>query len=158
MKKFQFRLERVLRYHQQKLKQAELRTALAAAERNTAQAAVVRCQQQIDQACELNESAGSLINPASRTNLTAHVEQLGAILKSARERLKNADLRFRETEKVRAEISQEVEGFSRLRDLRRQEHRDEISRQQQIDLDEVVMRRWSAGNSDDEYLAAGISE
>ncbi len=158
MKKFEFRLERVYRYNQQRLKQAELRVAQAASEREFARAAVADCELQIDRACQLNETEGSLINPSIRANLTAHVEQLAVILAAARERLKGSELRFRETERVRAEISQDVEGFSQLRDLRRHEHRDEMARQQQIDLDEVVMRRWSANGADDPMLSTGMSE
>jgi len=158
MKKFQFRLERVFRYHQQRLKQAELRLAQAALERDSAHAAVLHCQQQIERACQLNESVGTLINPAIRTNVTAHVEQLGEILLLARERLKVAEQRFRETNRVREEITQDVEGLSGLRDMRRLEHRDEVIRMQQIDLDEVVMRKWSARDADDTLFSTGIPE
>lgn len=154
MKKFQFRLERVLRFHQQRLKQAELRVAQAAMERDAARTSVANWQKQIDRACQSKETAGSLINPATRTNLTAHLEQLGNSLALARERLKAADQRFRETERVRAEITQDVEGLSQLRQTRQQEHRDEINRQLQIEIDEIVMRKWSARNGDDTLLLA----
>ncbi len=157
MKKFQFRLERVFRYHQQRLKQAELRLAQAAMERDAAQAAVLRCQQQIEQACRLNESVGGLINPAIRANVTAHLEQLGRILATSRERLKVSEQRFRETDRVRAEITQDVEGFTHLRNLRRDEHRDEVNRQFQIEIDEVVMRRWSVDGADDPLPSTGMS-
>lgn len=155
MKKFQFRLERVYRYHQQRLKQAELRLAQAVMERDIAQAAVADCRQQIERACQLNETVGGLINPAIRANVTAHLEKLALILKAAEERLKISEQRFRELDRVRAEITQDVEGFTHLRDLRREEHRDEVNRQQQIELDEVVMRQWSRH---DVGLSAGLSE
>ena len=158
MKKFQFRLERVFRYHQQRLKQADLRVAQAAMERNTAETAVHHWIQLIERACQLNETVGSLINPAIRENVTAHLEQLGANLAAAKERLKVSEQRFREQERLRAEIIQDVEGLTHLRDLRRQEHRDEVNHQQQIELDEVVMRRWSADNADDTSLSAGMSQ
>lgn len=155
MRKFQFQLERVFRYHQQRLKQVELRLTQASLERTAAIGAVLGIQQQIDQSCRLDESAGTLINPAIRTNLTAHVEMLGKTLAKAKERLKAAEQRFREIEQSRSEVSQAVEGLSHLRDLRRQEHHDEVSRQQQIDLDEVVMRQWSSRDSDDSLLSTG---
>jgi flagellar export protein FliJ len=158
MKKFHFRLERVFRYHQQRLKQADLKLAQAAMEREKANAGVLDCLRQIERACQLNETVGGVINPAIRANVTAHVEQLGQILAAARERLKLAEQRFRETERVRADISQDVEGFTQLRDLRKQEHRDEVNRQQQIELDEVVMRQWSADGADDTLLTTGMSE
>jgi len=158
MKKFQFRLERVFRYHQQRLKQVELKLAQAAMERTSAENAVRHWLQQIEQSCQLNESVGGLINPAIRANVTAHLEQLGVILATARERLKVSEQRFREQERLRAEITQDVEGLTHLRDMRRQEHRDEVNRQQQIELDEVVMRRWSALEADDTFMSAGMSE
>ena len=155
MKKFQFRLERVFHYHKQRLKQAELRLAQAVMERDAAQAAVADCLRRIDEACHLNEQVGQLINPAIRANFTAHVEQLGGILATARERLKVSELRFRESERVCAEITRDVEGFTHLRDVRQQEHREEVNRQQQIELDEVVMRQWSRH---DEGPWSGTSE
>jgi flagellar export protein FliJ len=154
MKKFQFRLDRVLRYRQQQLKQAELQMARAVRELDAAKTIVVSWQQQIDVACQSKETAGTLIIPATRANLTAHLEQLGNSLAIARERLQGAEQRFRETERVRAEISQAVEGLSQLRQLQQREHRDEINRQLQIDIDEIVMRKWSARNGDDTLLLA----
>jgi|GEM_PF-2282684 flagellar biosynthesis chaperone FliJ len=158
MKKFNFRLERVFRYHQQRLKQAELRLAQAAMERNNADNAVRHWLGQIERACQLNETVGGLINPAIRANMTAHLDQLAANLAAARERLKVSEQRFREQERVRAEITQDVEGFTKLRDLRRQEHRDDVIHQQQIELDEVVMRRWSKQGADDSLLTPEMSE
>lgn len=158
MKKFQFSLERVLRYHEQRLKQAELRVAVAAAERNAAQTAVFDCEQRIEQACQTSETVGAIINPAIRTNVAALVEQLSKILKTAQERLKAAEQRFRETDQVRIQIDRDLEGFKQLRDLRRQEHRDEVNRQQQVELDEVVMRRWSAESATDAFQATEMLE
>ena len=103
MKKFQFPLERILRYHQQRLKQAELRVAQAAMERNAAQTAVQECLTQIDRACQINEVVGGLINPAIRANVTAHLEQLSRNLLAFKDRLKIAEQRFRESDRVRAE-------------------------------------------------------
>ena len=55
---------------------------------------------------------------------------------------------------MRAEITQAVEGLAQLRQMRQTEHRDEINRQLQIELDEIVMRKWSARNGDDTLLLA----
>lgn len=154
MKKFQFRLERVLRYHQQRQKQADLRLAQAAMARDAAQNDVYACQKEIELACRLNETVGGAVNPAIRTNVTIHLERLGTILVAAKERLKVCEGQFREQERVRAEITRDVEGVSHLRDLRRREHLDEVNRRMQIDLDEVVMRQWSSSHEDD--LPSGI--
>jgi flagellar export protein FliJ len=158
VKKFQFRLERVLRYHQQRLKQAELKVAQAAMERDAAQARVRECQEQIEQACELNETVGGLINPMVRANVMAHVEKLVKTLAQAREKLKLAEQQFRDTDRVRNEIAQDVEGLLLLRKQQRLEHSDEATRQQQIELDEVVMRQWSSHSADEPSLPAGMPE
>ena len=158
MKKFQFPFERILRYHQQRLKQAELRLSQAAMERTAAQNAVLDCQQQIDRACQISETVGGLINPTIRSNLATLVERLSKTLAVLRDRLKAAELRFRETEQVCAEITREVEGFQQLRNLRREEHHNEVMRQQQIELDEVVMRKWSVRLADDPALPTGTRE
>jgi flagellar export protein FliJ len=158
VKKFQFRLERLLRFHQQRQKQAELHLGQAASERAAALAERHRIQQQIDRGCQLNESVGGSIDPGARCNGVWHVEQLGRVLTVAQEKLKQADQRFREADRVRTEITQSVEALLHLRSQQRNEHRDEASRQQQIELDEVVMRQWSTDDEQDVVVPAGLME
>ena len=158
MKKFQFRLERLLRFHQQRQKQAELRLGQAALERERELAEVSRIQSQVDRACQLNESVGGLIDPGARLNAVWHVEQLGQVMTAAQEKLKLADQRFREADQARMEITQSVEGLLHLRGQQRNEHRDEAARQSQIELDEVVMRQWSVDDENDIVLPAGLME
>ncbi|MEK6257846.1 MAG: hypothetical protein AABP62_04420 [Planctomycetota bacterium] len=158
MKKFLFRLERLLRFHQQRQKQAELHLGQAALERELALAEVNRIQQQIERACQLNESVGGSIDPRARINAVWHVEQLGRVLTAAQEKLKLADQRFREADRERVEITQSVEGLLHLRGEQHNEHRDEAARQQQIELDEVVMRQWSTDDEHDVVMPAGRME
>lgn len=158
MKKFLFRLERLLRFHQQRQKQAELRVGQAALERAAALADQVRIQHQIERACQLNESVGGLIDPGARLNAVWHVEQLGLVLTAAQEKLKLADRRFRDAERERMEITKNVEGLLHLRAQQQSEHRDEAARQQQIELDEVVMRKWSVNDQHDLVVPAGLVE
>lgn len=143
MKKFTFPLARVLRFHQQRLKQVELRLAKLAAERDAALSEVKRLMSAIDRECQLNEFVGGTINLGARLNSVRHLEQLGRVLTPAQERLKQAEGRFREVDHERIAIQKQVEGFSQLRDQQRLQHHDEATRLQQIDLDEVVMRMWS---------------
>ena len=148
MKKFQFSLERLLRFHQQRQQQAELKLRQAAMVRETAAAEIDYVRQQIAGACQLKEVVGGEINPSSRMNAARLVEVLGQTLTAAQEKLKAADQRFREVREECTEVTQSVEAFLHLRDQQRIEHRDEATRQQQIELDEVVMRRWSGTTSD----------
>jgi flagellar biosynthesis chaperone FliJ len=141
----------------QRLKQAELKVAQAARERDFAKTSVDHFIMLIDQACQSDMAAGTLINPSVRSNLTEHVERLRGMLSTAQERLKVSEQRFRETERVRAEIHQEAEGFTQLRKLRAEEHQDEVNRRQQIELDEVVMRKWSVNSADDDSPPTGFT-
>jgi len=158
MKKFQFRLERVLRYHKQRLKEAEMRMSQALREKEAVTQVVRAYELQIEEAGHSKERVGGLINPAIRANLTAHLEYLAANLAVNKERLKLAEQRFRETDRERSEINSEVERLSQFRDQQRHEHHAEVMRMQQIDLDEVVMRKWSLNGADDPLLSAGMSE
>lgn len=135
-----------------------MRMALALRERDAAAQVVRAYEQQIEEAGRTNERVGGLINPAIRTNLTAHLEYLATNLATNKERLKLAEQRFRETDRVRTEINCEVERLSQFRDEQRQAHHAEVVRLQQIDLDEVVMRQWSSNGADDSLLSTGMSE
>ena len=155
MKKFQFSLERLLRFHQQRQKQAELKLRQAALERAAAAAEVDRLQQQITEACQLQEVEGKVIDPDTRVNSARLVEFLTRTLTLAQEKLKAADQRFREVREECTKVTQSVEAFLHLRAQQRIEHRDETNRQQQIELDEVVMRRWSGTGLEESALPIG---
>ncbi len=157
MQKFQFSLERLLRFHQQRLKQAELKLRHAAMERAAAVAEVERVERQIEEACRLNEAAGSWIEPAARINSARLLDVLSQTLTVAQEKLMGADQRFREVREECTKVTQSVDAFQHLRHTKRIEHRDEANRQQQIELDEVVMRRWSASGLDEPALPTGLT-
>ena len=148
MKKFQFRLQRLLWYHQQRQKLAEVTLQQAAIQREAAFAEVQDVQQQIERACRLPEQVGRLVDLSARQNVVAHLQTLDRTLTAAEEKLKLTDQRLREANQVRTEITKNVEGLLHLRVQQQEEHRDEVSRQQQIVLDEVVMRQWSMRDAD----------
>ena len=148
MKKFQFRLQRLLWYHQQRQKLAEVTLQQAAMQREAAFAEVQDVQQQIERACRLPEQVGRLVDLSARQNVVAHLQTLDRTLTAAEEKLKLTDQRLREANQVRTEITKNVEGLLHLRVQQQEEHRDEVSRQQQIVLDEVVMRQWSMRDAD----------
>ncbi len=148
MKKFQFRLQRLLWYHQQRQKQAEVNLQQAAMQREAAFVEVQTVQQQIDRACRLPEQVGRLVDLSARQNAAAHLQALSRTLTAAEEKLKLTGQRLREADQVRTQITKEVEGLLHLRALQLAEHRDEVNRQQQIVLDEVVMRQWSMRDAD----------
>ena len=143
MKKFQFRLQRLLWYHQQRQKQAEVVLQQAVMQRELAFAEVHSIQAEIDRACQLPEAVGMPVNISSRENIVQHLRILGQTLTAAQEKLKQCEQRLREANQVCTEITRDVEGLLHLRAQQLAEHTDEVARQQQIVLDEVVMRQWS---------------
>ena len=143
MKRFQFRLEKLLRYHQQRQKQADLALSRASMDRDNAQAEVTHLHEQIQNACRLNEAVGQPIEPIRREQSLRHAEQICQTLQVAEEKLKAAERRFREAQRQRTAITQDVEMLLHLRTRELTEHQDETARRQQIELDEVVMKQWS---------------
>ena len=143
MKRFQFQLDKLLRYHQQRQKQAELLMSRAAREQEVARAAVRELERRIERACRLPERVGRSIEPALREQSLRHAQQLGESLQVSLESLKGAERRFREAQKHYTVVTQQVEALLHLRSQRWQEHLDEATRQQQIELDDVVMKQWS---------------
>ncbi len=148
MKKFEFRLQKLLWYHQQRQKQAEVQLQQAAMQREAAAAEVQRVEHQIDEACRLRESAGSLINIGVRQSIADHLQALGRTLTAAREKLQKTEVRLREANQVCMQIEKDVEGLLHLRAQQFEEYQDGIAHQQQIALDEVVMRQWSMRDAD----------
>lgn len=143
MKRFQFQLEKLLRYHQQRQKQAELLMVRAGRELEATQAAVQDLERQIDTTCRLPERIGQPIEPALREQSLRLAHQLCETLRSAQDRLKAAERRFREAQGQHTAVTQQVEALLLLRSQRWQEHLDEANRQQQIELDDAVMKQWS---------------
>lgn len=148
MKKFQFRLQRLLWYHQQRQKQAEVHLQQAVMQREAASAEFDNVQRQIERTCQLPEQAGRLVDIAARQNRAEFLQTLGRTLTAAQEKLQKADRQLREANQVHTQITKEVEGLLHLRAQQKAEHGEEVDRQHQIVLDEVVMRQWSMRDAD----------
>ena len=146
MKRFHFQLEKLLRYHQQRQKQAELLLARTLQEVEAARAAVRELERQIDVTCRLSERVGQPIEPAIREQSLRRAQQLCETLRPAEDRLKATERRFREAQSQHTAVTQQVEALLSLRSQRWQEHQDETARLQQIELDDVVMKQWSRRN------------
>ena len=143
MKRFQFQLERLLRYHQQRQKQAELILVRIGREQEMARATVQDLERRIESAGQLSERIGRPIDPALREQSLRYARRLGETLQEAQEILKGLERRFREAQSRHTAVTQQVEALQQLRSRRWQEHLDEAARQQQIELDDVVMKQWS---------------
>ena len=148
MKKFEFRLQRLLWHHQQKKKQAEVLLQQAVMQREAASAEVNSIQLQIERACQLPEKIGGLIDVSARQSMADHLQSLGRTLTAAQEKLQKAEVRVRQANQVCMQIEKDVEGLLHLRAQQLAEYQDGIAHQQQIALDEVVMRQWSMRDAD----------
>jgi flagellar biosynthesis chaperone FliJ len=120
----------------------------AAMQREGAATEVLRIEQQIEEACRSREAAGALINVSARQSIADHLQALGRTLTTAREKLQKADVHLREANQLCMQINKDVEGLQHLRAQQLEEYRDEIARQHQIVIDEVVMRQWSMRDAD----------
>lgn len=148
MKKFQFRLQKLLWHHEQRQKQSEVQLQHAGWQRESAVAEIHRIQNLIDLASRLPEAPGKLVDLSARLSIADHLQILTQTLTASQEKLKKADLRLREAKDAYTRITKEVEGLLHLRAEQFAEYRDEVARQQQIVLDEVVMRQWSMRDAD----------
>lgn len=143
MKRFHFQLDKLLRYHQQRQKQAELLLVRASHELEAARTAVLELERQVEAACRLPERVGQPIEPALRDQSLRLAQHLTETLRPAADRLKQAEQRYREAQNELVAITKQVESLLLLRSQRWQEHVDEATRQQQVELDDAVMKQWS---------------
>jgi len=145
VKRFQFRLERVLSLKEQRERLAEMRQQQARARWEEARAECVRIEEQL--AHTAANSAKKMREAAALGTWLAHYERaahLGELLAAAQRRLAEAEKLLQEMNRQRIQAAQEVET---LRDLRAKEwhnYRKEAARQQQNKLDELGLQRWLA--------------
>lgn len=143
MKHFTFQLDKLLRYHQQRQKQAELLLVRASHELEATRTSVRALEQQIEVSCRLPEQIGRPIEPALREQSLRHAQHLSESLRAAEDRLKEADRRYREAQEHLTAVTKQVESLLSLRSQNWQQYLDEATRQQQVELDDAVMKQWS---------------
>lgn len=143
MKRFHFRLERVLSLKKQRERLAEIRQQQARALWEAARAECVRIEEELARTAA--NTTEKLREAAALGTWQVHYEQtarLGELLTAAQKRLDEAEKLLQETNRLRIQATQEVE---MLRDLRAKEwhnYRKETARQQQNKLDELGLQRW----------------
>lgn len=145
MKRFHFRLERVLSLKEQRERLAELRQQQARAHLEEAKAECVRIEDEMVRvaaaaAARLRESAGL-------GTWQAHYEQsahLAKMLTTAQQRASEAEAALQEANRLRVQASLEVEALRSLRTREWQNYRKETARHKQNNLDELGLQRWLA--------------
>ncbi len=145
MKRFHFRLERVLSLKEQRERLAEMRQQQARARWEEARVECGRIEGELAHAAA--NTAARLREATALGTWEVHYEQaarLDELLAAAQQRLAEAEKLLQETNRLRIQAAQEVE---MLRDLRAKEwhnYHKEMARQQQNKLDELGLQRWLA--------------
>ncbi len=145
MKRFHFRLERVLSVKEQHERSAEIRQQQARARLEEARAECTRIEEQLDRTTA-NASA-KLREAATLGTWQAHYEQaavLGERLAAARLQANEAQAQLQEANRLRIQASLEVEALRALCAREWQNYLREAARQQQNNLDELGLQRWLA--------------
>lgn len=148
MKRFHFRLERVLLLKEQREQLAEMRQQQARALWEEARMECRRIEEQLGRT--MADTAQRIQQAAAMGTWQNHYQQAAHLdeqLAAAQRRLAQSEELLQEMNRQRIQASQEVET---LRDLRTKEWQDyckEAARQQQNILDELGLQRWLAGRA-----------
>ncbi len=143
MRRFEFRLERVLKLKKQREWLAELRQKQARVALDAARAEVAFLNEQVARSAAV--LAAGLATAAGDASWLARQQQalaLGPLLELAEAKARQADGKYQETSAARTQIAAEVEALLHLRGQEWQAHRLAVLRAEQEQLDEVGMRRW----------------
>lgn len=153
-KKFQFRLERVLRYRDQQQRQAELRQREAYNLLIEAQQTEAEIQQEFAEASTLKGLGPHGMRPVALANALEHLGQIDLRLARAQKKVAEAQLAFERAQEERTEATKETEILKTLRSQKKSEHKRKNELEAQAAVDENVMRSWSRSKSpadDDEW-------
>lgn len=145
MKRFHFRLERVLSLKEQRERLAEVRQQQARARLEEAHAECARIEEEMRRIAA--EAAKRLRESATLGTWQVHYEQtalLSEMLTTAQQRTTEAEAQLQEANRLRIQASLEVEALRGLRAREWQSYRKEAARQQQNNLDELGLQRWLA--------------
>jgi flagellar export protein FliJ len=143
VRRFHFRLERVLHLKRQQEALAEMQLRQAQAALAAAQAEEAALQQRLAQLAQTDEEARQG-GEALGLWQTRHEQALalGEQIQAAQQKVARAAAVVHEAHLRRVEAATEVEALTLLRQQQWEEHRDEESRRLQNQLDESVLRRW----------------
>jgi flagellar export protein FliJ len=159
MKRFHFRLERVLSVKKQREKLAEMRQQQARAQWEEAKAECTRLEEELLR--NAVESAARLRQAAALGTWQAHYERAAMLeqsLRVAQRRADEAEARLQEANRLRIQASLEVEALLTLRTREWETYRRDAERRRQNDLDEVGMQRWLARRAANPFAVVEGSE
>jgi flagellar export protein FliJ len=142
VRRFEFRLERVLKVKQQRQRLAELQQQQARARVETARSVVATLQG------EIRETAAAVQRNLGGAQLWLALYErtriLGQALQVAEVKVQQAEAELSEADARRRQIATEVEALLNLRQQQWQRYCQEVARVQQEQLDELGLRQWLA--------------
>jgi flagellar export protein FliJ len=143
MKRFHFRLERVLALKEQRERLAEMQQQRAQARWEEARVECARREKELaDTAAHATERLREAAALGTWRNHYAQAAHLGELLAAAQQRLAEAEKLLQEANRLRIQATLEVETLRSLRTKEWQNYRKEAARQQQDKLDELGLQRW----------------
>jgi flagellar export protein FliJ len=146
VRRFHFRLERVLRLKQQRQHLAELRLQQARLTLDAAQARVRALEVQLALAAEVVREQMTMGPTSSGAWLAAnaHTAHLSRSIQDAVAKVEKAEQDMQVAAAIRVQRAVEAEALLHLRDNAWEEHREESMAGEQRRLDEEGLRRWQA--------------
>jgi flagellar export protein FliJ len=143
MKRFVFRLERVLGLRRQQERLAELRQAQARSNLQLAMAQWQAAQERLHhEASAIALRTPETLAAASRIATLRFLTHLQQQMQAEEARVKKAEQVLNEVNVQRLKVHREVESLEALRQEQWREHRREAGRITQNDLDDRMLHRW----------------
>lgn len=159
MKRFHFRLERLLKLKRQRERQAELRQRQARGLLDAARTEMKVLEESLSENAEAIESRlGQPVLPDFWMAHYQHMARLEQALNSAEAKTHKADANLEEANRVRAKIATEAESLEHMRTRQWREHRETAARTEQQRLDEWGLRSWSLARSEPDSTSDGGKE
>jgi flagellar export protein FliJ len=145
VKRFEFRLERVLRLKRQRTRLAEIRQKRARMAVDAAEARVAAIRLELARnAAGLGEKVGVALPAGTWQGVQAHAARLGRDLEAAEVDLRRATGELDQAAAARARAAAEEEALLFLRRRAEETHREAVARAEQVRLDELSLLRWRA--------------
>jgi len=145
VKRFEFRLERVLRLKRQRARLAELRQKRARMAVEVAEARVAAIREELlRSAAYLGEKVGKALPTGAWQGVQDHAARLGRDLTAAEADVRRLTVEFEQAAAARARAVAEEEALLYLRRHAEEAHREAAQRAEQVRLDELGLLRWRA--------------
>lgn len=143
MKRFEFRLDRVLHYKERREQQAELEEQRLAAALNVQDGEISALERRLKQLAEdwSNQSARALDLTAWLNNARG-AERLQRELITAQARRLQTLQALQAAAVRRRQAALEAEALRQLRRRRKDQHEAAAAKAEQVQLDEISLRRW----------------